>query len=206
MSEQEQNRSTVDQLDARAQALHNQRPDRDLRELDILLWGTLHQLCWGGRESVSERFVVDELAINAISQASIQSISKLASGCLLGFRLVNEGQIIRQLEQVYSPIQLAHTSANQIDEQYWLQLHRLANEDLAHAEIAFGVSPKLARYVARASVCQLRIMSARIPARFALRFDSDTIERILSHSRGMKEARLLRIRLIQQAFRVRRLQ
>jgi len=176
-------RMSLTDLDHHALTVTDERPDRNLYEFDLTLWGLLGGLVVNSPEQAKRQFDLTDEQIEAIAGAKQSQLQHLASGVVISFRLqTSEATILDILERDYSSVlSLAMRPDNEFDSAYWLLMKSLANNhDHVIAAAAFGVSKKLALRVSAATDNQLRNLANSTVTAFTLRFAPSLIPDLIS--------------------------
>ena len=176
---------SMSDLDNQAAQITEQRPDKNVFELDLTLWNLLATLCRHAPSVAREQFSLPQSTVVALAVTPSHELSKLASGVVLSFQLHTPEPdvcdfLYREYEHAIPPGFAGMEGVErEFDVTYWLTLRNLARRDAPMAATAFGVSQSLAKAVAEATDNQIRQLVTEICTACTLRFSSEIVEGLL---------------------------
>src|SRR3546814_12616708 len=80
----------------------NNSPNRNVKEFDENLWALVHATCKTEPELVRQIFNLSDDSISCLAKTDFSSVSTLASGTMLSFRLnIPEKELLRDIQKPY---------------------------------------------------------------------------------------------------------
>lgn len=173
--------------ESRALKIGETAPDPNLLEADATLWGLAAQMCADTPDQAMEYFSLCRTGVEALVGAGEDKIALLASGVLSSFKPAKGREKIvpcltatkggsgpsRIEVQIKNPYYDFHDA-------YWYAMQRLAYQDEATCQSAFGVQLELVQAVKSATHNELRTLARELDLRFEPRFNSDLIPLIFA--------------------------
>lgn len=171
----------IDKLDESAENLSKGHYDENVFELEFNLWGLVHLLAKESPAELKESFKFSDEVVSALGLASRTSIGKLANPHLLSFALKSKESSVREaIDELkienYHYVYLSNSvDYDEFSYAYWQILNRLSIKDLDYAAVVFGVSTSLADEIRSLTDIKLRLLAAKHPPVFQLRFCQSVI-------------------------------